>query len=182
MLTPLQRKKLARYFMVYDMDNDGQVGLRDFERVVENVRMLHGAEAGSPRAQTLRDVFLKRWEALRDSADTNQDGSVDLTEWLAYWDVVIKNNDRYDAEVAAIASLLFGVFDTDGDGLVGPDEFCDYYDVYGLSASLAHQVFADLDADGDGSMSLLELMGMVHDFLRGDDRDAPGNRLFGPYQ
>ncbi len=47
MLTPLQRMKLARYFTVYDVDDDGKVGLRDFERVLANVRVLHGLAAGS---------------------------------------------------------------------------------------------------------------------------------------
>lgn len=182
MLTPLQRMKLARYFTVYDVDDDGRVGLRDFERVLENVRVLHGLDAGSPRGQALSEAFLQRWEPLRESADTNQDGGVDLTEWFDYWSVVIENDDRYDSEVSAIASMLFGIFDTDGDGVIGPDEFCDYYTVYGLSAALARQVFLDLDADGDGAMSLLEFMDMVRQFFRGDDRDAPGNRLFGPYE
>ncbi len=144
--------------------------------------MLHGVTAGSPRDQTLSEAFLQGWEALRESADTNQDGGVDLTEWFDYWSVVIEDDDRYDSEVSAIASMLFGFFDTDGDGVIGPDEFCDYYNVYGLSAALARQVFLDLDADGDGAMSLLEFMEMVHQFFRGDDRDAPGNGLFGPYE
>lgn len=182
MLTPLQRMKLTRYFTVYDVDDDGKVGLRDFERVLENVRVLHGLAAGSPRDQTLSEAFLKRWEALRESADTNQDGGVDLNEWFDYWGVVIADDDRYDAEVASIASMLFGIFDTDGDGVIGLDEFCDYYNVYGLSAALARKIFLDLDADGDGAMSLLEFMDVVHQFFRGDDREAPGNRLFGPYE
>ena len=110
MLTPLQRTKLARYFTVYDLNDDGMVGLRDFERVLENVRVLHGVEAASSRGQSLRGAFLRRWEALRSSADLNEDGEVDLTEWLDYWDVVIGDDDRYDAEVAAIASMLFGTF------------------------------------------------------------------------
>ena len=73
MLTPLQTMKLARYFRVYDVVDDGRVGLLDFERVLENVRVLNGTAAGSPRDQTLREAFMQRWEALRDSADTNQD-------------------------------------------------------------------------------------------------------------
>ena len=182
MLTPLQRMKLARYFTVYDVDGDGRVGRRDFYRVVENVRLLHGLDPGSRKEQKLRDAFLRRWEALREAADTNEDGTVDLSEWLDYWGAVIASDDRYDNEVASIASTLFDTFDTDGDGVIGPDEFCNYYSVYGLSAAQARQVFLDLDADGDGAISVLELMDMVHEFFRGDDRGAPGNRLFGPYE
>ncbi|MBT4438248.1 MAG: hypothetical protein HOD00_12070 [Gemmatimonadales bacterium] len=33
---------MTRYFQVYDADDDGQIDAGDFERVVENVRILRG--------------------------------------------------------------------------------------------------------------------------------------------
>jgi Ca2+-binding EF-hand superfamily protein len=33
---------VTRYFQVYDADDDGQIDAGDFERVVENVRILRG--------------------------------------------------------------------------------------------------------------------------------------------
>ena len=42
MLSDLQTKKLTRYFQVYDMDDDGRIEASDFERVVENVKILRG--------------------------------------------------------------------------------------------------------------------------------------------
>jgi Ca2+-binding EF-hand superfamily protein len=181
MLTELQRKKLTRYFRVYDIDDDGRIGPADFERVVENVRILHGLSSDSPAHLALRDGYLRRWKALETSADTDHDGGVDLDEWLAYWDAVIGEDERYESEVSVVAARLFEIFDTDEDGVLGPDEFCDFYGVYGLSAALARQVFMDLDANGDGVISRDELMAMGNSFYRGDDPDAPGNRLFGPY-
>jgi Ca2+-binding EF-hand superfamily protein len=43
MLRGLQERKLTRYFQVYDIDDDGQIASPDFERVIENVRILRGA-------------------------------------------------------------------------------------------------------------------------------------------
>lgn len=180
MLSDLQKLKLTRYFRVYDVDDDGRIARPDFERVVENVRVLYGADARSGLHQALQQGYLRRWEALAASADTDHDGGVDLSEWLAYWEGVLGDEARYEREVGEVAARLFEVFDTDEDGVLGPDEFCNFYGVYGLKSALARQVFLDLDADGDGIVSHAEMMAMAHEFYRSDDPDAPGNRLFGP--
>lgn len=180
MLTDLQTSKLTRYFRLYDVDDDGRVARPDFERVVENVRQLHGAQEGSADHRGLREGYLARWRSLAASADVDQDGGVDLAEWLAYWDGVLADDARYDAEVSEVAGRLFEVFDTDEDGVLGADEFVNFYAVYGLKSALARQVFLDLDADGDGRLTLVELVDMARQFYRSDDPEAPGNRLFGP--
>lgn len=181
MLTDLQRKKLTRYFRVYDVDDDGRVGPLDFERITENVRILNGFKDGSVEHKDLRSAFLERWEALRSVADTDHDGTVDLSEWLDYWEGVVSQDDRYEAQVAVVTDRLFENFDLDEDGVIGADEFCDFYAVYGLHSALARQVFLDIDLDGDGCISRDEFMEMARQFYRGNDPEAPGNRLFGPY-
>jgi Ca2+-binding EF-hand superfamily protein len=180
MLSELQKKKLIRYFRVYDVDDNGRIALQDFERVVENVRMLHGLGENSPRHRALKEGYLRRWEALRQSADVDDDGGVDLDEWLDYWEGVLGDEARYEAEIAAVTDRLIEIFDADGDGVLGTDEFCNFYGVYGLKSTLARQVFMDLDLDGDGVVTRGELLEMAHEFYRSDDPDARGNRLFGP--
>lgn len=181
MLTELQTKKLTRYFRVYDVDDNGRIGPGDFERVLENVRVLHALDVDSTPYRRLRDGFTRRWESLRASADADDDGGVDLEEWLAYWGSAIRADDEYAEVVTSLVSRLFELFDTDEDGRIGPDEYCNFYGVYGLRAALARQMFAELDGNGDGVISHEELMARADEFYRGDDAEAPGNLLFGPY-
>lgn len=180
MLTDLQQKKLSRYFRVYDIDDDGHIGPADFERVVENVRMLHGLKDGSAAHQRLRDGYAGRWRDLRAVADADDDGAVDLEEWLAYWSSVLGSDEHFQREVGVLESRFFEIFDIDEDGYIGPDEFCNFFSCYGFSAAQARQVFMDLDANGDGQVTHDELMEMAMEFYRGDDPQAPGNKLFGP--
>jgi len=179
-LTELKQKKLTRYFRVYDVDDDGRIGPADFERVVENVRVLHGLNAGSPAHERLRDGFASRWDDMQAAADVDQDGGVDLSEWLTYWEGVLADDVRFEAEVAVLESRFFEIFDIDEDGFIGPDEFCNFFSCYGMSAAMARQIFMDLDANGDGQVSHQELMEMAREFYRGEDPNAPGNLLFGP--
>jgi juvenile hormone diol kinase len=181
MLTDLQTKKLTRYFRVYDVDDDGRIEAADFERVLENVRMLHGLDDESSLHRRLRAGFRRRWESLRAFADANDDGSVNLDEWLEYWAGALHGDGEYADVVTSLVSRLFELFDTDEDGDIGPDEYCNFFGVYGLSASLARETFRELDGDDDGVISREELMEHVEEFYRGDNPGAPGNLLFGPY-
>lgn len=181
MLSDLQIKKLTRYFQVYDIDDDGEIDAADFERVVENIRVLHGLSANSPAYLDLRAAYMGRWDGMRASADIDGDGGVDLDEWLAYWQQALEDDSRYEAEVEAITARLFHVFDTDEDGVIGSDEFTDFYGIFGLPADLARTVFEHIDPDGNGQISRDELLGVARDFYRSADEEAPGNMLFGPF-
>lgn len=181
MLTDLQTKKLSRYFHVYDIDDDGRIDAADFGRIVENVRVLHGTDESSAAAEELRDAYATFWKALRSSADGDGDGGVSLDEWLAYWQLTLEDDDRYEAEVHRLTDRLFTVFDLDEDDTIGAAEFMDFYGIFGLSVDLAETVFVELDADGDGVISRSELLEVSREFFRSDDPEAPGNFLFGPY-
>jgi Ca2+-binding EF-hand superfamily protein len=180
-LSELQEKKLTRYFQVYDIDDNGRIAASDLERVVENVRVLQGAAEGSFAEQGLRSSIMTFWSALSGSADVDQDGEIDLDEWLAYWQVALESDLRYAEEVEAITGHLFTVSDTDEDGEIGPDEFVNFYGVFGLGANLARSVFVELDVNNDGITSREELLEVGRQFYRSDDPASPGNMLFGPY-
>lgn len=182
MLTSLQQQKLTRYFRVYDVDDDGRIARADYERVAENVRAMHNAGARSPAHRAIEDGFIRQWEALRESADADEDGGVDLLEWLRYWDVVLADDARYLREVSGVTERLFELFDTDENGILGADEFCNFYGIYGLNAAMARRVFLDLDRDGDGEVTRQEFTEMAREFFRSNDPAAPGNRLFGPLE
>ncbi len=180
MLSDLQTKKLTRYFQMYDVDDDGRIAAVDFERIVENVRMLHG-DSRSHGPDTLRDAYMSLWDRLRSSADSDRDGGIDLDEWLAYWQVALGDDERAEQEIQAITERLLHVFDLDEDDSIGVSEFSDFYGVFGLAVSLAETVFVELDTNGDGVISRAELTELSRQFYRGNDLEAAGNVLFGPY-
>ncbi len=179
MLSDLQTKKLTRYFQVYDIDDDGRIEASDFERIVENVRLLHGIDGED--ADGLAAAYRTLWARLRAAADVDGDRGIDLDEWLAYWQLTLEDDARYAAEVDGLTERLLSVFDLDEDGAIGPSEFSDFYGIFGLPVRLAETVFAELDADADGRITSAELREAGRVFFRSDDPTAPANVLFGPY-
>jgi len=180
MLTDLQTKKLTRYFQVYDILDNGRISSADFARVLENIRILKGESETSATYQDFRSAFLKRWETLTRTADVDHSGTVDLDEWLAYWQITLDDTERYELEVEGMTNRLFRMVDTDEDGVIGANEFCDFYGIFGLGANLARSIFLELDLDQDGAITRAELLEMVRQFYMADDPAAPGNMLFGP--
>jgi Ca2+-binding EF-hand superfamily protein len=180
MLSDLQAKKLTRYFQVYDIDDDGRIEVSDFERIVENVRILHG-ETSSNEHSELSEAYMALWNRIRSVADGDRDGGVDLDEWLAYWQLALEDDQPYELEVQAITDRRFTIFDLDEDDAIVMSEFCDFYGVFGLAVTLAETVFASLDADADGSISRAELLEASRDFFQSNDVEAAGNVLYGPY-
>jgi len=178
MLSDLQTKKLTRYFQVYDIDDDGRIEASDFARIEENVRILHGESSGS---NGLAEAYATLWLRLSSAADGDRDGGVDLDEWLAYWQLALEDDTRFEQEVEAINDRLFSIFDTDESESIGRAEFADFYGVFGLPVSLAEAVFTELDTDGDGAISRTELNSISRQFFRGDDSEKVGNMLFGPF-
>lgn len=178
MLSDLQTRKLTRYFQVYDIDDDGRIEEADFRRIIENVRVLHGESGNGP--SRLGRAYEELWQRLV-GADGNRDGGVDIDEWLAYWQLTLESDERYESEVNELADRLFSVFDLDEDGALGMGEFADFHGVFGLPVSLAEAVFRTLDTDEDGAITRAELLEATREFFRSDDVEAAGNVLFGPY-
>ncbi len=180
MLSDLQTQKLTRYFQVYDIDDDGRIDSADFDRIVHNVMILHWADEGTALTDALRAAYARFWDGLRKAADGDGDGEVSLDEWLAYWQLTLEDDRRYEEEVHHLTDRLFRVFDLDEDDTIGAAEFMDFFGVFGLPVDLAESVFVELDANGDGVISREELLAVAREFYRSDDPEAPGNLLFGP--
>jgi hypothetical protein len=66
------------------------------------------------------------------------------------------------------------------DGRLSGEEFVAFYGCYGVPEDVAQQAFGRLDTAGSGSFAIEDLMKLGREFY-GNDPDAPGNWLVGPY-
>ena len=180
MLTELQTKKWTRLFQVYDADGNGVVEKNDFEEIFQNLAKARNLTTGTPEYEQLHGKFMEDWEYLRKDADKNNDGKVQLAEWLEHGDRRINSSDMYQTNID-LANQIFELLDLNGDGVITVEEYKTIVSSWRISENVAVENFPKLDLNGDGGITKDELQELVRQFHSSDDPDAPGNLFFGPY-
>lgn len=180
MLTEFQKQKLPRLFALHDLDRDGVLTRADFEEYTRGIASTRGWGPESAEYRELLAGFLTFWEGLAQTANARGADRVTLTEWLDYWDRILETPGMYDQIVERIGRMVFTILDQDGDGSVTAEEYAAQYRHGALDVEEAAAAFARLDLDGDGRLSVDEIMQLAEQFFRSEDPDEPGNVLFGP--
>lgn len=180
MLTDLQKRKWTRLFKVYDANGNGTVEKADFEQIFHNLAGARDLSPSTPEYEQLHAKFMEDWEYLRQDADKNNDGQVELEEWLEHGDRRINSPDMYQTN-QDMANDVFELLDLNGDGSISLEEYKIVYRGWRIPADLAEEIFPKLDLNGDGSISKDEFVELVRQFHTSDDPNAPGNLFFGPY-
>jgi Ca2+-binding EF-hand superfamily protein len=179
-LTELQKRKLTRFFEIYDQNHDGVIERADYILLADNVSKAKGFPLDSPLSARIRECMLRVWSNLETIADKNRDGSVTLDEFLAYRATLHQDEVKYNDLVTA-GLTLFDVMDDNQDGKIELTEFKQFYSFFQLGDALAAEVFAKLDVEQAGYLTREQLQTYSRQFNLGDDPDAIGNQLFGPY-
>ena len=180
MLTELQVRKWTRLFQVYDANGNGTVEQDDFEQIFQNVAKERSLTPGTSEYEQLYAKFMEDWEHLRKDADKNNDGKVDLGEWLEHGDRRINSPDMYQIN-QNIANYVFDLLDLNGNGIISLEEYKIIYRSWRIPEEIAEDIFPKLDLNGDGGISKDEFVELLRQFHASDDPDAPGNFFFGLY-
>jgi|SRR6476469_429282 len=182
MLTELQKKKLTYYFHAFDVDKNGFLEKSDFDKIINGFAEAYNIAQDSETYQYISSTYGKRWEALAKQADTNADKKVSLDEWLSYQDKLV-NDPNSDFLWLKITSMFHDIQDVDKDGSLSLEEYKVMYKIHGFGDdSLAAEIFAKLDFDGDGQIRKNDVMNLVADFYLSNNPQAPGNLFFGAYE
>lgn len=180
MLTELQKRKWTRLFRVYDANENGVVEKADFEEIFQNIVAARNLTPGTPEYEQLHAKFMEDWEYLRQDADKNNNGKIELSEWLEHGDRRINSPEMYQTNID-MANAIFELLDINGDGVISLEEYQTIFWIWRISEGLAVEIFPKLDLNGDGTISKEEFNILIEQFYQSDDPDAPGNLFFGPY-
>ncbi|MGC5011201.1 EF-hand domain-containing protein [Streptosporangium sp. DT93] len=187
MSTTLLNRKLDRAFAHVDADGSGSIGRDDLLGLGARILVGFGESPTSPAGSRLAGGIEEIWRTLTaqlgargDAISPGGSGAISPEEFRAGMTSAFVEGDRFEAVFEPAAAALAGLCDTDGDGAVGPDGFWVLMDAFGTPREDAAAAFARLDGDGDGAVSVGELVEATRQFYTSADPDVAGNWLFGP--
>jgi Ca2+-binding EF-hand superfamily protein len=180
MLSEFQKRKLTALFHHHDVDKDGYLAKDDYEQFVKNFGEIQNHSPGSPEYETFYTQTMAAWQHVQQVADKDKDNRVSLQEFLESYDVTLSDENIYNQLVIEYGKSLLALWDRDGDGRLSGEEYVTLFGCYGIGEETAGEAFRHLDRDGNGYLSLDELMKGAEEFYLSDDPDAPGNWMIGP--
>lgn len=179
MLTDLHERKFTKLFTLHDTNKDGVLEQSDYEQIAQGIVAIRGWDPGAPEATELRARIMRFWDGVKSKADESGDGRVTIKEFLAYMDQLLTTSGEFSSVMSPIATMVWQTMDRDRDGSVTADDYAQVYIMRGQDPALAKENFAHIDLDGDGVLSLDELMVMIEQFYKTDDPQHPANWLLG---
>ncbi|CAE6474361.1 unnamed protein product, partial [Rhizoctonia solani] len=136
-LNPDQVEELREAFQIFDKNGDGQI------TTTELASLLHALST------PIHDV-----EAILDRADANDDGALDLGEFLLLMSERLNSGQKSDRELRQV----FDRFDRDGSGSIERGELRRAVTLLGnkLTDQELSMIMREVDTDGDGRVSFEE--------------------------
>lgn len=180
MATELQIEKLDRAFDHIDADHTGQIERDDLIGLGSRVLLGFGEAPTSSRGKALLDRFDELWTEIAAHADADGTGAISPAEFRTAMINAYIKQQKFDQTFRPATAALAAVVDTNGDGVVGLDEFQVFQAAFGTSDDDATAAFYMLDRDNNGSLSVDELVIAAHEYYTSPDPQAPGNALYGP--
>ncbi|MDI1450549.1 hypothetical protein [Polyangium sp. 6x1] len=181
-LTNFLERRLARRFRAHDHDLNGFLQRRDFE--VSAVRMAeefgHGPE--SPARQRLVEISLGLWEHLRKVADFDADDRISLAEYKAAFAAgMLETPETFDQSYVPYINAVMDVVDLDRDGrLTVSDEVRWMASLMRVPEQVSRDAFHRIDKDGDGFITVSDLVEAIRGYYFDESPDSPGHWLLGP--
>jgi Ca2+-binding EF-hand superfamily protein len=92
----------------------------------------------------------------------------------------IASDETYERVFNPAVLAAWDLADSNGDGVVGFDEFSAFQRAFGTAPADARAAFDAIDTNGDGVLSTDEISVYARQFYVGADENAVGNLFYGP--
>ncbi|MBN1979793.1 MAG: EF-hand domain-containing protein [Anaerolineae bacterium] len=180
MLTKLQKRKLTRFFTVWDANGDGVITTKDPEQAAQNLAKLQGLKPGSPEHDEFHNGFLSYQNDFLKTVDVDESSRVTLEEWLAYHEEMLQDEKRFEGTALMAIEVMFALMDRNRDGKITLEEYGECMKALRIK-DITEKVLQKLDLNGNGILSKEEVLQLTREFFYSDDPDAPGNWALGPF-
>ena len=143
------RREFVKEFCAADKDQSSKLGRKEFMTCLEKWDM-------------------GDCEFLFDLADTDRSGEIDIKEFLAFCEAMLKLSS--DEDMSGFIKLAFKSADVNGAGELNMDQFKNFIRYIGVNLKPGDidRIYRTVDTDGNGKISLPELLEKYNFILAAD--------------
>ncbi|MER5871021.1 EF-hand domain-containing protein [Streptomyces sp. NPDC002044] len=182
MTNDLLDRKLERAFTHLDVNDDRVIDEHDIIGLGSRLLTALDEPADSPKAAKVMGGLVDFWVELFKELDVDKDHKLTQAEYKQGMTRLFQDDGAaYDRSFRPMVQAILTVVDTNGDGHISPEEFHKAQLAFDtkLDPAAADTLFAKIDKNHDGYLTVDELLDAVREYYTGTDEDAPGNLLFG---
>lgn len=145
-------------FALLDHDGNGTLEHDDFQGLAKQLVEGLGEPASSAKASAVLGEVSELWRALLRCTDADGDQRISREEFSAALETGrLVTDDLVGATVRRTVQALMDLCDSDGNGELDEAELRDLLRLCGIPPEQAPKIFAELDTDGSGALSVDEL-------------------------
>lgn len=178
-ISDFRKKKLLFLFNVFfDVNQSGEIDIKDFEMAIERITKLRGWAKGTPKNTETFNTMMEIWNGLQSKADKDNDGQVSVEEWCNMWDAYAKDPSAAMDWQTKYMNFMFDLEDASNDGSIDAEEFTLVCSSYGLEKQECEEAFKKM-AQGVKEVSREQFSLLWREYFSAEDLNAPGNFIFG---
>lgn len=185
MYSDFQKKKIAYFFKLLDLNRNGLLQFNDFSDMAEQVRLKLDFEEGSKNHKKIAEKATRLFHQFLDDISPAEQQSISEKEWVDFFESRLTGSEMEDTleeYQELIFQYVFDFFDHNHDGFITKNEYQMFFDIFGANQEYFEQSFSLLDKNGDDKISRYEMLASIEDFLISDDPASSGNWTFGNWQ
>ncbi|WP_406290647.1 EF-hand domain-containing protein [Streptomyces sp. NBC_00209] len=171
MTSSVQLDRTQQRFALWDVNGDGQIDQADFDAEAQRILQAFGESPNSPAGRHMTDAYLGMWSFFADKAGIDeQTGALTPEQFnhIAEEHVLENGSAGFGRAVRPTIQAIVELVDVDGDGQVNPAEFKTWLDAIGVKGVQPAEAFRQIDVNGDGHLSVEELVQAVRAYHLGD--------------
>ncbi|MFF7216366.1 EF-hand domain-containing protein [Streptomyces sp. NPDC008238] len=171
MTTSVQLDRIHERFNGWDVDGDGHIDRSDCDAESKRILRAFGEAPASPRARALTDAYLGMWHFFADKAGIDQDnGQLTPQQFndIVEEHVLRNGGEGFDKVVRPAIQALVKLADEDADDQISPAEFKTWLDAVEVDSIEPAEAFRQIHANGDGELSIDELVQAVRAYHLGE--------------